>query len=56
MIAGGVLLVIGGRAALDASTTTPNFWYVGVSMFVLGAGVGMTDAEPRARRAEHRRR
>jgi EmrB/QacA subfamily drug resistance transporter len=40
MITGGVLLVAGSLLLSQLHYDTP-FWYVGVSMFVLGAGVGM---------------
>lgn len=40
MVAGSVML-IAGTAALSFLHYDTNFWYVGVSMFVLGAGVGM---------------
>jgi EmrB/QacA subfamily drug resistance transporter len=40
MITGGVLLVIGSLLLAQLRYDTP-FWFVGVSMFVLGAGVGM---------------
>lgn len=40
MITGGVLLVI-GSLLLSRLHYDTEFWYVGVSMFVLGAGVGM---------------
>lgn len=40
MITGGVLLVIGSLLLAQLQYDTP-FWFVGVSMFVLGAGVGM---------------
>jgi EmrB/QacA subfamily drug resistance transporter len=40
MITGGVLLVIGSVLLAQLQYDTP-FWFVGVSMFVLGAGVGM---------------
>jgi MFS family permease len=40
MIAGGVLLVI-GSLLLSRLHYDTEFWYVGASMFVLGAGVGM---------------
>lgn len=40
MITGGVLLVI-GSVLLSQLRYDTDFWYVGASMFVLGAGVGM---------------
>jgi EmrB/QacA subfamily drug resistance transporter len=40
MVAGGVLLII-GSLLLSRLEYDTDFWYVGVSMFVLGAGVGM---------------
>lgn len=40
MVAGGVLLVAGSLGLSQLHYDTP-FWYVGISMFVLGAGVGM---------------
>ncbi len=40
MITGGVLLVV-GSLLLSRLQYDTDFWYVGVSMFVLGAGVGM---------------
>lgn len=40
MVTGGVLLVIGSLLLSQLHYDT-EFWYVGVSMFVLGAGVGM---------------
>ncbi|KRE22527.1 MDR family MFS transporter [Agromyces sp. Soil535] len=40
MITGGVLLVIGSLLLSQLHYDT-EFWYVGISMFVLGAGVGM---------------
>lgn len=40
MVTGGVLLVAGSLGLSQLHYDTP-FWYVGTSMFVLGAGVGM---------------
>ncbi|WP_448002978.1 MDR family MFS transporter [Agromyces bauzanensis] len=40
MVAGSVLM-IGGSVLLSRLEYDTDFWYVGVSMFVLGAGVGM---------------
>jgi EmrB/QacA subfamily drug resistance transporter len=40
MVTGGVLLVVGSLLLSQLHYDT-EFWYVGVSMFVLGAGVGM---------------
>jgi EmrB/QacA subfamily drug resistance transporter len=40
MVTGGVLLII-GSLLLSRLQYDTDFWYVGVSMFVLGAGVGM---------------
>lgn len=40
MVTGGVLLVAGSLGLSQLHYDTP-FWYVGISMFVLGAGVGM---------------
>jgi EmrB/QacA subfamily drug resistance transporter len=40
MVTGGVLLII-GSILLSRIHYDTDFWYVGVSMFVLGAGVGM---------------
>lgn len=40
MVAGGVLLIV-GSVLLSRLHYDTDFWYVGVSMFVLGAGVGM---------------
>ena len=40
MVTGGVLLII-GSVLLSRLHYDTDFWYVGVSMFVLGAGVGM---------------
>lgn len=40
MVAGGALLIAGSLGLSQLHYDTP-FWYVGVSMFVLGAGVGM---------------
>jgi hypothetical protein len=39
-VTGGVLLII-GSLLLSRLQYDTDFWYVGVSMFVLGAGVGM---------------
>jgi EmrB/QacA subfamily drug resistance transporter len=40
MVTGGVLLVAGSLGLSQLHYDTP-FWYVGIAMFVLGAGVGM---------------
>jgi EmrB/QacA subfamily drug resistance transporter len=40
MVTGGVLMIV-GSFMLSRLHYDTNFWYVGVSMFVLGAGVGM---------------
>lgn len=40
MVTGGVLMIAGSLLLAQLHYDTP-FWYVGVSMFVLGAGVGM---------------
>ncbi|MCK8608479.1 MDR family MFS transporter [Agromyces sp. C10] len=40
MVTGGVLLITGSVGLSQLHYDTP-FWYVGISMFVLGAGVGM---------------
>ncbi|HET6672996.1 MAG TPA: MDR family MFS transporter [Agromyces sp.] len=40
MVTGGVLMVIGSVLLSQLQYDTP-FWFVGVAMFVLGAGVGM---------------
>ncbi len=40
MVVGGVLLIAGSILLSGLHYDTP-FWYVGISMFVLGAGVGM---------------
>ena len=40
MVTGGVLMIV-GSFMLSRLQYDTNFWYVGVSMFVLGAGVGM---------------
>lgn len=40
MVTGGVLMIAGSILLSQLHYDTP-FWYVGVSMFVLGAGVGM---------------
>lgn len=40
MVTGGVLMIAGSILLAQLHYDTP-FWYVGISMFVLGAGVGM---------------